>query len=521
MNTIKSSFLKKHGFHIGLLAISLSNLIFLIAFAGVKSLWYDDIYQLFFSWNRSFGESFASVIKTDLNPPLWPFISFLWLKIAPYGTAWLKLPAIILTVASGYIFGLSLKEVFNKRMGLFGAFLFAISPMVALECAYTFRAYGLYLFASSLVVYSYIRKTKNPSAGNRILFGISVFLISFTHYFGAFLCVFLGAFDLILAIRKKQKFNFFIEYVAVAILELAWLIPQITTITDALSDFWPPKPTPLSALDLIRTLLFNSRIVSIIFWILFVLFIISVIKRAKKRGFSVLFSDSLYFRIVFVIIPILMLSATIIYCNINPKSSLWVYRYFFCLYPMLMFSFVSLLFTLIKTVCVKIKRKPGIIFKITSIGLLAVMLVTNYVHWVRREVYYEYEPFEQAAETIMSEQEIKDGKNVIVYSTTDCGRGWMYYLSQNNTVNTDNVSLMDNTHYADDKAALLVALSECNTVYIYAEHMYSEKDRDRFSELRQHMLKTHTETVLDRDFVDENVEEKELKWGIFKYQKNS
>ena len=514
VNTIKSSFIKKHGFHLGLIVFSLANFILLISLADVKSLRHDDIYQLLFSWNRPFKDSFETILKTDLNPPLWPFISFLWLKIAPYGTTWLKLPSIVLTVAAGYIFGLSLKEVFNKRIGLLGSLIFSMSPFVILDSSYTFRAYGLYLFASSLIVYAYIKKTKKPSVKNRILFGISIFIIAFTHYFGAFLCVFLCAFDLILAINKKQKFNFFIEYMIVAVLELAWLIPQISTITSALSDFWPSTPTFRSGLELIWSFLHNSAISATIFWLLFFVFVAALIMRIIKRGFSVVFTSSLYFRLVFIVTALLMLVATIVYCNINTESSLWVHRYFFCVYPMIMFFFVSMLFSVTKTIGIKIKGRMGSICKISIICLFIGFLLFNYSRWIRQEVFYTYEPFEQSAEIIMSEEEIKNGENVIVYNTTDCGHGWMYYLSQNNRIDTGNITLFDNTDYVDAKDELLSAMSECKTVYIYADHLFTDKDKDRLQELRQHILTTHTETVLAHD-----TDQKEgLRWAIYKYK---
>ena len=516
MDKIKKDFIKKHGFHFGLIFICLAQFIFLISLAGIKSLWYDDIYQLFFSWNRSLEEAFEMVLKVDLNPPLWPFVSFLWLKIAPYGTVWLKLPSIIFTVAAGYIFGLSLKEVFNKRVGLLGTLIFALSPYNALECAYTFRAYGLFLFASSLIIYAYIKKTKNPSVKNRILFGISVFILAFTHYFGALLCVFLGAFDLILAIKKKQKFHFFIEYAIVAILELAWLIPQISTISVALSNFWPPNPTVFSGFGLLWSFLHNSIVSMVIFCILLLIFIAMLVMRMKKRGFSVIFSPSLYFRLVFLLTPLLMIAAIIVYCNINTKSSLWVYRYFLCLYPMIMFFFVSTLFFAIKAICLKIKGKIGSICKIGVICVLIGLLTVNYSIHIVKDTFTVYEPFEQSAETIMSGQEIKDGEYVIVYSTANCGKGWRYYLSKNNSVDTSNISLMDNTDYVDNKSGLFYDMSRCKTVYIYAEHLFSDEDRYRLQEIRQHLQTTHTETVIDQG-VDEG---NSLKWAIYKYKIN-
>ena len=86
--------LKKYGFYTAIASVSLAAFVFMVFLAGEKSLWYDDIYQIYFSWNRSFIDTLKIVMQVDLNPPLWAVISFLWLKVAPYGTVWLKLPAI-------------------------------------------------------------------------------------------------------------------------------------------------------------------------------------------------------------------------------------------------------------------------------------------------------------------------------------------------------------------------------------------------------------------------------------------
>ena len=75
---------------------------------------------------------------------------------------------------------------------------------------------------------------------------------------------------------------------------------------------------------------------------------------------------------------------------------------------------------------------------------------------------------------------------------------------------------MDNTDYVDNKSGLFYDMSRCKTVYIYAEHLFSDEDRYRLQEIRQHLQTTHTETVIDQG-VDEG---NSLKWAIYKYKIN-
>ena len=491
--------IKKHSFHLGLIGIVAANLIFLLSFAGVRSLWYDDIYQLFFSWNRSFADTMRTVLSVDLNPPLWAVISHFWLKIAPYGTFFVKLPSVLFVSGGVYLCGLAGKELFGKRAGILSAFLFAVSPYVVTECAFSFRAYGLYLFASAFIIYAYARKLKEPTFGNRVLFGIGVFLVAFTHYFGALLYVFLGISDLVLAIKKKQKANFFIEYVSVAVLELFWLVPQVTTITTALSGFWPPRPNILSCLNLFSYLLHESYFIAVIFLIALAFLAVRLVKKVKRKGAETAFESESYAKAAFTLICVLMVAAIAVYCNIRPQSSVWVYRYFFCLYPMLMLLFASAMLDAFELMISRVSKKRERTVGIISVSLVAVIFLSNYAGTVIYKHSEEFEPFEQVADLIMSEDEVKDGEQVLVYSTVDCGEGFRYYLSRNNTVNTDHIRIMDNVDYVTDKEGLLKALSEYDTVYLYGEHMFTSADSTKLSELKDILSETHKGELIDRE----------------------
>lgn len=490
---MKHDFLKRNRYYIIISGIAILHFIFILCFSNIKSLWYDDIYQIYFSWDRTFADSMNIVSKVDLNPPLWAVLSFLWLKIAPFGTAWVKLPSMLLVSMSTVIVGAIGKDLYGKRVGVIASVLFSLSSLVTLECAYSFRPYGLYLFASVFIIWAYIKKIKEQTRRSRIIFGLAVFILAFTHYFGALLCVFLAISDVVLWLNKKQKISFIIEYAIVASLEIFWLIPQLTTIGSALSAFWPSRPTILSYFKAFKYLLFDSILLTLIFFALAVFFIITVFKKIKGRSTKELLRIDDYSRIIFLLIPVFFILLIFIYSNIKPESSVWVDRYFFSLYPMLILFISSVSVEAYD----KIKmRRLKIISCITALSISLLVFVPMYAGNVIRSVYTEYEPFEQVAEMIMEQPEIKDGQDVLVINTTNCGRGWNYYLSKNNTRNMSNVDTMDLVSFSSN------TIIKFDVVYLYAVHFDGSFSLDK---IREEISQTHAETIID------------AKYNIYKY----
>ena len=488
---------KKNCFYIILSAITLTSFIFAVSLSNVKSLWYDDIYQIYFSWNRSFLETMDIVLEVDLNPPLWAVLSHLWLKIAPFGTGWLKLPSILFVSAAIFVVGLIGKELFGKKVGIVSALLFSLSPIMTLDCAYSFRAYGLYLFASALIIYAYIKKIRVPSLKNRIFFGIAVFLIAFTHYFGALLCVFLGISDLILVFMKKQKPSFFIEYVCVAFIELFWFIPQLTTINSALSSFWPSRPTLRSFFNAVKYLMFDSSFLTLVFFASAIYFAISLIKKIKKTGVKHLCKITVFTKLIFLLLPLFYILLIFIYSNVKPESSVWVDRYFFSLYPMMIIFLGATLVDIYR----RLADKSANIRKsitVVSVLLIITVLIPNYAVQVVRKVNTEYEPFEEVAEIIVSRPEILSGEDILVISTINCGKGWEYYLTHNNSRDISNIKTMDLLNYSHAE------ITSYDTVFLYAVHFDGSFSLDK---IREEISQTHVETIID------------IEKNIFKYQK--
>ena len=445
--------------------LSAFSLIYMLCLSGIKSLWYDDIYQIYFTWERSFSESMKLISSVDLNPPLWAVFTFFWQKIAPFGTTWLRLPSMLFVWGGIFFTGLCAKRLFGEKTAIVAAILCSFHAGVAITCGYSYRSYGALFFSSALLIYAFVRRYFAPTLPNRLLFLLSVFLIGFTHYFGALLCIFLAICDFILCLKGKQKKTFIIEYAIVGICELPWLLFQLSNITSTLGNFWTSKPSFYDLIDLFRQLMLNSYVLLVLFGILAVTTIVELIRYFKTRHTEEA-SDSFLFRNIFLFVPLVFILFIFFYSQLSSRTSLWVDRYFYHLIP-LVILFVSAtlvkFFDILSTHWLKLKWQK-LVANICLFAILLGALVPTYMIAIRKEVDDEYEPFEQAAELVMSQPEITSGERVLVFNTTPCASGWDYYLGHKNSRDMSNVKLVGLLDYTNDLAA------SYDTVILYAVH---------------------------------------------------
>ena len=75
--------------------------------------------QLGMNWHvGSISELFQNNLSGDNMPPLYHLFAALWLRVAPYGTFWLKLPSEIAVAAGVYVCGLCGNHLKGARLGL-------------------------------------------------------------------------------------------------------------------------------------------------------------------------------------------------------------------------------------------------------------------------------------------------------------------------------------------------------------------------------------------------------------------
>lgn len=454
----KVSHLIRSNYHkIIIIEFGIGSLIWMLCFANNKSLWYDDLFQISFSGNnQSAYEVFNNIVNIDLQPPLFAFIAMIWLRIAPYGTGWIKLISELAVFVGIILIGLTASKTFNKRVGIISTFLLGTSYVAILDGAYSFRPYGYVIFFTILLIHAYVNKNKKPCLKNYIYLGLSMILLVCTHYLGVFSCFTLFIFDFIKYIRRKSKFISSLPYFMVAFVFLPWVALSFQRVSGQISTFWPPNPNITSIKAVFEYLTGYQEI-------LFLFFIIGVyylLFKLWKERISFFDKNEMLFVCVFAVC--ILFSTLFIYSTIiNPKGSVWVKRYFICVFPF----FILFLSNVIDIVIVKISSIWDSKVNFMIYGIIICTLFTHSglesMNRIYKNVNKIYEPFEEAAQILKRQDDIYNS-DVIVYSSTNVGAGWNYYLTENGKLQQMN--------WADNSIISSINLLDYNTIYVFDVH---------------------------------------------------
>ncbi len=227
-NAIRN-FFDRFGAQWTVLLVALGTFVLLLAFAGKKSLWYDDLAQLgYVAPPQSIGDVYHTITHTDIfMPPLSFVVTYLWVRIAPYGTAWLKLPSIVFFMLSVFLLGRLCLRLGGKRLGLIAAVLAGNCTFMVVTCAYTLRAYSLLVLFATALLWMYAKRlsfTGKERWQDVAGYAVALLLLTYTHYFGVFVVAALGLTDLILLRYKRITLRAAWGYVLWGILFLPWFV---------------------------------------------------------------------------------------------------------------------------------------------------------------------------------------------------------------------------------------------------------------------------------------------------------
>jgi mannosyltransferase len=151
---------------------------------GHQSFWYDEAFTVVLV-HRSPSAMFALLPKTELTPPLYYSIAWVWVRIFGYGEAGLRsLSALagVATVPAMYGAG---KELISRRAGLIAAALVAFNPLL-IWYSQEARSYSvLVLFATlSLLAFAHLRSPR-PTPRWLVAWVLVASLALATHYYAA------------------------------------------------------------------------------------------------------------------------------------------------------------------------------------------------------------------------------------------------------------------------------------------------------------------------------------------------
>jgi len=413
--------------------ITLVSLLLMLRYAGSVSLWYDDLYTIAFVDK---GLSFSQIVEniatdTHSNTPLFYLFAAFWLRIAPFGTLFLKLPSILFSAAGIYLCGVVARKLKGNRAAVFATLFAATSSFLIVNGAYTFRSYGLMFLLVVLLFYFYILRTEQNRLLNKYIFifgGIAAALC-YTHYFGLLVVAALFICDLALLVLKKLNWKHFLSYILLAALYLPFFVPVLLSTVERKGTFWATTPTVQGLLAVTKDIFSRYDSVIILFCLGLVVSILMIFS-PYLRDFMNMDRRKTLFCLVQIFTMVFVIGGVFVYSRfINPEGAFFVHRYFIAILP---FAFIIAAIGIESALNVVVMGKPrklSFLIVCAVIGVLGLRLGGNVFDNVNEHAISYNEPFEQAIEWIYEQEDAHLPDTLVM--TTAPELGVMYYVTQN------------------------------------------------------------------------------------------
>jgi hypothetical protein len=218
---------------------------------GHESFWFDEVWSVL-QVQLGASELLASLATSDVHPPLYSLLLWLWVRLGDSSEAWVRGLSVLPSVASVLVAAalgarLALCPAARHRGALWAAGFVATSGHLV-EFAQETRSYSWLLFFTLLATLALARWMESPRHRGRMLaYCGAAALLAYTHVYGLFALVGQAAFWL--RYRPLPARRALLSAAAVAIAFLPW-IPVLLQQTERVqSGFWIP---PLSWADLFR-----------------------------------------------------------------------------------------------------------------------------------------------------------------------------------------------------------------------------------------------------------------------------
>jgi mannosyltransferase len=191
-----------------------------------QDIWGDEAFSIWLS-----SQPLPQVVAggADTHPPLYPFLLFLWLRLAGSSPLALRsLSAFVgtLTILILYVLGL---RVFGRTAGVLAALLAAVSPVLIYYSQET-RMYGLVTLFTAASVYWAVRVFQKPrSARGWLAYCLVTLAAVYTHYY-AFFVILVENLVIILSLLRNRRRSALTRWLlaqgVMALAYLPWVVLQ-------------------------------------------------------------------------------------------------------------------------------------------------------------------------------------------------------------------------------------------------------------------------------------------------------
>lgn len=170
---------------LGLGALTAVGLALRFATIDVQSYWFDEALTVVLL-RKGLGEMLHLLPTTELTPPLYYVVGWLWSHIFGTGNLGLRSLSALLGAACVPVAYAATRELGSERAALTAAALTAFNPMLVWYSQEA-RPSALFVLLGALSVWLFLRAWREPSARRVAFWGVVSALALLTHYFAAFL----------------------------------------------------------------------------------------------------------------------------------------------------------------------------------------------------------------------------------------------------------------------------------------------------------------------------------------------
>lgn len=323
-------------------------LIVLIAFIlrlynlDFQSAWFDELFTLNIS---NPNQPLSTLIKEVNERDNFPYIYFILIRfltsIFGYSVYVARFFSVVFGVLSVYMIYKLAKELINKEVGLYAAFILAFNEF-SLYLSQEARPYTYYLFSVLLAYYGFVKFVKNVNLRNSIFYGIFAGVLLNSNFFGV-INIFTQIITILIIfifVNNKERINLLKYSLLSGIIAFIMFIPNYKILLKLTSfeSGWIPAPTNNTISTLLLEILGNFELTGFIFLIMFVFLLNSLFKKDIKSSFLDFIRDNNYF--AFFILSIWIIGFLIVVIlKSYLDTSVMVSRYFISILPVLIISF--------------------------------------------------------------------------------------------------------------------------------------------------------------------------------------
>lgn len=148
------------------------------------SLWGDELFSVVSRADQPLAELVTFPLSIDPHPPLYYVLLHFWMEGFGNSVASVRLLSVVFSVAAiGLLFRLG-TELFDDRVGLLAALLFALSPF-HVHYGRMARMYSLFALLTIASWYGFVR-LRDESPGTTVGYVVATVLLLYTHAYGLF-----------------------------------------------------------------------------------------------------------------------------------------------------------------------------------------------------------------------------------------------------------------------------------------------------------------------------------------------